>query len=108
MDAVLLATLLGGALLCPQRRKRTLSSVLRPRTAVTSPMQVVNGGAEKCQRQHWWARRRGTFSGREEVRQGDVLIRLDTERLDNEIVKRRRALQAGEDEFAQLHTWRHY
>jgi multidrug resistance efflux pump len=32
-----------------------------------------------------------------------VLIELDTERLDNEIAKRRRALQTGEEELAQLH-----
>jgi len=36
------------------------------------------------------------------VRQGDVLLRLNTERLDNEIAKRHRALQAGEDELTQL------
>jgi multidrug resistance efflux pump len=36
------------------------------------------------------------------VRQGDVLLRLDTERLDNEIAKRHRALQAGEEDLTQL------
>ena len=38
----------------------------------------------------------------QEVRGGDVLIRLDAERLDNEIVKRQRAIQAGEDKLADL------
>jgi HlyD family secretion protein len=38
----------------------------------------------------------------QEVHRGDVLIRLDTERLDNEIAKRQRAIQAGEDELAEL------
>ena len=36
------------------------------------------------------------------MRRGDVLIRLDTERLDNEIAKRQRAIQAGEEELAEL------
>src|SRR5262249_7082841 len=38
----------------------------------------------------------------DEVRKGDVLIRLDTERLDNEIAKRKRTIRAGEEELAQL------
>jgi multidrug resistance efflux pump len=36
------------------------------------------------------------------VRRGDVLLRLDAGRLDNEIAKRRRAVRAGEEELAQL------
>src|SRR5207244_7055048 len=36
------------------------------------------------------------------VRQGDVLLRLDTERLDNEITKRKRTMQAGEEELERL------
>jgi multidrug resistance efflux pump len=36
------------------------------------------------------------------VRRGDVLVRLDTERLDNEIARRRRAIAAGEEELARL------
>ena len=38
----------------------------------------------------------------QEVRQGDILLRLDTERLDNEMARQRRTIQAGEDELAQL------
>jgi multidrug resistance efflux pump len=38
----------------------------------------------------------------DEVKQGDVLIRLDTERLDNEIAKREQTIRAGEEELAQL------
>lgn len=37
-----------------------------------------------------------------EVSRGDVLIRLDTERLDNEIARRKRTIQAGEEELAKL------
>ena len=36
------------------------------------------------------------------VRHGDVLIRLETERLENEMAKRQHALQAGEQELAKL------
>jgi multidrug resistance efflux pump len=38
----------------------------------------------------------------DEVRQGDVLIRLDAERLDNEIARRQRAIQTGEEELARV------
>jgi HlyD family secretion protein len=36
------------------------------------------------------------------VRKGQVLVRLDTERLDNELAKRRRALQAAEEDLGRL------
>jgi HlyD family type I secretion membrane fusion protein len=36
------------------------------------------------------------------VRAGDVLARRDTERLDNEIARRKRAIAAGEEELAKL------
>lgn len=36
------------------------------------------------------------------VRRGAVLFRLDTERLDNEIARRKRTIQAGREELAQL------
>jgi hemolysin D len=36
------------------------------------------------------------------VRRGDVLVRLDTERLDNEIARQRRTLQAGQEELERL------
>jgi HlyD family type I secretion membrane fusion protein len=35
----------------------------------------------------------------QEVRAGDVLVRLDTERLRNEIARKRRAIRAGEEEL---------
>jgi multidrug resistance efflux pump len=38
----------------------------------------------------------------DEVRQGDLLLRLDTEQLDIEIVKRHHTIQAGEEERRQL------
>jgi multidrug resistance efflux pump len=36
------------------------------------------------------------------VRQGDVLVRLETGRLDNEITKQRRAIQSGEEELIRI------
>ncbi len=36
------------------------------------------------------------------VRQGDVLVRLETARLDNEIAKQDRTIRAGEEELAKL------
>src|SRR5262249_7316457 len=42
------------------------------------------------------------FQPGDEVRAGDVLVRLDTERLDNEIARRRRAIATGEEELAKL------
>lgn len=38
----------------------------------------------------------------DEVKRGDILVRLETERLDNEIAKRRRMIRAGEEELASL------
>lgn len=46
------------------------------------------------------------FQVGQEVSAGDVLIRLDTERLDNEIARRRRIIQAGEEELARLDQMR--
>jgi multidrug resistance efflux pump len=42
------------------------------------------------------------FQPGDEVQQGDVLLRLDTERLDNEIAKRKRTIQTGREELVQL------
>jgi multidrug resistance efflux pump len=39
------------------------------------------------------------FTQGQEVRAGDLLLRLDTERLQNEIAKKRRTIQAGEEEL---------
>src|SRR5262245_47693312 len=38
----------------------------------------------------------------EQVRRSDVLIRLETGRLDNEIARQARLIQAGEEELARL------
>jgi len=41
------------------------------------------------------------FTQGQDVRAGDVLLRLDTERLRNEIARKRRAIRAGEEELAK-------
>src|SRR5919109_2867397 len=70
---------------------------------VTSPMKVVNAGNGETLSASAGGRvvevsvREG-----QEVRRGDVLLRLETERLYNEIAKRQRAIQAGEEELAEL------
>jgi HlyD family secretion protein len=102
---LLLATLLGAALLWSAVTTADLvvraAGRVRP---VTSPMRVINGGSGEVFSASVGGRVVAVhFREGEEVRQGDVLVRLDTERLENEIAKRRRALQAGEDEVAELH-----
>ncbi len=44
------------------------------------------------------------FREGDEVKRGDVLVRLDTARLESEIAKRKRAIQAGEEELGQGQT----
>jgi HlyD family secretion protein len=70
---------------------------------VTSPMKVIYGGSGEALSSSVGGKvsEVAVYAGKA-VRQGDVLLRLDTERLDNEIAKRHHALQAGEDELTQL------
>jgi multidrug resistance efflux pump len=101
---LLLAALLGTALVWSALTRANLvvraPGRVRP---VTSPMKVVNGGSGEVFSASAGARvvevqvREG-----QEVRQGEVLLRLDTARLDNELTKQRRAIQVGEGELAQL------
>jgi hemolysin D len=101
---MLLAALLGTALVWSALTYADLvvraPGRVRP---VTSPLKVVNDGSG--------ATLNASFGGRvvevnfhegKSVRQGDVLIRLDTERLDNEISKRKRSIQAAEEELERL------
>jgi multidrug resistance efflux pump len=70
---------------------------------VISPMKVVNSGSGEILSASVGGRvaevhvREG-----QEVHQGDLLVRLETERLDNEIAKQRRAIEVGEEEWRQL------
>ena len=70
---------------------------------VTSPVKVFNAGRGEVLSASVGGRVvEVTCREGQEVRRGDVLIRLDTERLDNEIAKRQRTIQAGEEELAEL------
>lgn len=70
---------------------------------ITSPMQVVNGSSGDVLSASAGGRVvEVTFQEGDTVRQGAVLIRLDTERLDNEITKQRQLIQTGETELAGL------
>src|ERR1700722_12171556 len=42
------------------------------------------------------------FHEGDEVHRGDVLVRLDTERLDNDIMRRKQTIQTGNEEMAKL------
>jgi HlyD family secretion protein len=98
--AVLLATALGWSVLTRADLVVRVPGRIRP---VTSPMKVIYGGSGEDLS--------GSIGGRiievnvdegKAVRHGDVLIRLETERLENEMAKRQHALQAGEEELAKL------
>lgn len=101
---LLLAALLGTGVLWSALTQANLvvraPGRVRP---VTSPMKVVNGGSGEVFSASVGGRvvevhvREG-----QEVRQGEVLLRLDTARLDNELTKQRRTIQVGEGELAQL------
>src|SRR5947209_20093906 len=101
--ALLLATLLGTALLWAALTKADLvvraAGRVRP---VSTPKKVFNAGRADVLSASIGGRvLEVNFREGDEVRQGDVLIRLDTARLDNEIAKRKRTMQTGEGEVAQ-------
>lgn len=101
---LLLATLLGTGVLWAALTQAQLvvraPGRVRP---VISPMKVVNSGSGEVLSASVGGRvaevhvREG-----QEVRQGEILIRLETERLDNEIAKQRRAIEVGEEEQRRL------
>lgn len=70
---------------------------------VTSPKKVFNAGAGTALRSAGAGRVVAVhFREGDEVHAGDLLIRLDTESLDNDIARRKRTIQAGEEELALL------
>ena len=97
----LLALLLGAALVWAALTRADLvvraAGRVRP---VTAPVKVFNAGRGEALSASTGGRvievncREG-----DEVRRGDVLVRLDTGRLDNDIARRKQAIQAG-----QLHA----
>ena len=100
---MLLATLLATALVWSAVTQADLvvraPGRVRP---VTSPLKVINDGWEVFNASVGGRVMEVNFHEGQEVHQGDVLIRLDTERLNNEIAKRQRTIQAGEEELERL------
>jgi HlyD family secretion protein len=102
--AILLALLLGAALLWSALT--TANLVVRAPGRVrplTTPMKVFNSSRGEALSSSAGGRviEVNCHEG-DEVRRGDVLVRLDTSRLDNDIARRRRTIQAGEEEAARI------
>ena len=100
---VLLTALLATALLWAGWTKADLvvraGGRVRP---VTTPKKVINPARGEVLSASVGGRViEVTFREGDEVRKGDVLIRLDTERLENEIARRQRTIQSAEEELAQ-------
>jgi multidrug resistance efflux pump len=100
----LLALLLGAALLWAALTRADLvvraAGRVRP---VTAPMKVFSGGRGEALS--------ASAGGRvvevncqegDEVHQGDVLVRLDTTRLDNDVARRKQTIKACEEELARI------
>jgi hemolysin D len=102
--AILLAGLLAAAVLWSALVRADLVVRARGRVRpVTSPRKVFNSSAGIGLSSGSSGRVAAVFFREgDEVRKGDVLLRLDTERLDNEIARRRRTIQAGQDELTRL------
>ena len=101
---VLLVALLGTALAWAAATRANLvvraPGRVRP---VATPVKVVNAARGEVLSASVGGRVVAVnFRDGDTVRRGDVLIRLETERLDNEIDQQRRAIRAGEEELAKL------
>jgi multidrug efflux pump subunit AcrA (membrane-fusion protein) len=69
---------------------------------VSTPIKVVNAVRAEVSSASFGGRVvEVRFREGDEVKQGDILIRLDTERLDNEIIRRQQIIQAGENDLAK-------
>src|SRR5439155_650928 len=101
---VLLVVLIGTALGWSAATRATLvvqgSGRIRP---VTTPVQVYSAARGEALS--------ASVGGRivevnlhegDQVRRGEILIRLETGRLDNEMARRARLIRAGEEELTQL------
>jgi multidrug resistance efflux pump len=101
---ILLVTLLGAALAWSALTKADLvvraAGRVRP---VSAPKKVFNAGRSDVLSASAGGRVvEVNFREGDEVRAGDVLVRLDAGRLDNEIARRQRAVQTGEEELARI------
>jgi multidrug resistance efflux pump len=101
---VLVVTLLGSALLWSGLTTADLvvRAGGRVRPAVTPTKVVSAGRAEVLSASAGGRVVEVNFREGDQVRRGQVLVRLDTGHLDNEISKRRRTIQAGEEELSKV------
>jgi multidrug efflux pump subunit AcrA (membrane-fusion protein) len=102
--AFLLITFLGAALawsaLTPASLVVKAQGRVRP---VTEPTKVFNAGSGETLSASSGGRVvEVRFHEGDEVKKGDVLVRLDTQRLDQDIVKIKQAIGAGEEEVRKL------
>jgi multidrug resistance efflux pump len=101
----LLGLLLGAALLWSAltRADLVVRAAGRVRPVVT-PTKVFNGGRPEALSASAGGRVvEVRFREGDTVRRGDVLLRLDAGRLDNDIARRQRTIQTGAAEIARLH-----
>src|SRR5215510_3338424 len=101
--ALLLAALLGAALGWAALTKADLvvraSGRVRP---VSTPKKVFSGARGEVLSATQGGRVvEVNFREGQEVKKGDVLLRLDTERLDHEIARRKRTIRTSEEEFSR-------
>jgi multidrug resistance efflux pump len=101
---ILLVALLGTAVLWASLTKADLvvraSGRVRP---VTAPFKVVHGGSGEILSASAVGRVVAVnFREGDVVRQGDTLVQLETERVDNEITRQKLKLQALESELTRL------
>jgi HlyD family secretion protein len=101
---LLLAALLGSALLGGALTEADLvvlgAGRVRPEAA---PTRVFTAGRQESSAASFGGRVVAvSFRVGDEVRRGDVLLRLDTAQLDNEIARRRRTVEGGEEELREL------
>lgn len=101
---VLLATLLSVALIWSALTQADLVVRVPGRVRpVVSTMKVLNTGRGEVLSASTGGRVvEVNYREGDAVRQGDVLIRLDTQRLDNEIAQRQRTIQTAEEELDKL------
>src|SRR5262245_24520404 len=101
--ALLLAALLGAALGWAALTEADLvvraGGRVRP---VSTPVKVFNGSRGEVLSATQGGRvLEVNFREGQEVRKGDVLLRLDTEKLDHEIARRKRTIRTSEGELAK-------
>src|SRR3954469_15119187 len=98
--ALLLGTALGWAALTRANMVVRGTGRIRP---VTTPVKVYNAVRGEALSASVGGRVvEITVREGDQVRRGDVLVRLETGRLDNEIARQARLIRAGEEELAQL------